>query len=325
MSLEAVSAPAAPQTRRARALALAGRVLPILAPIVYLVALGISIANEGLPLARDQLFWWLGLGMAAFSVARWRTWGVMLLEWLPLLALLVAYDYLRGAVSVPTWQAHVDPQIAFDAFVGFGHQPSVWLQEQLWNGGDLRFWDYAIWVVYMSHFFVIFIVAAVLWRVAHDKFRRYVALLVLTTLAAFLTYWLYPAQPPWLASDHGDIGPITRIVPEVWGQLGVHTAKSIWEGHGDLVNLVAAMPSLHASYPFMLLLFFWPAGWLVRALLGLYTLAMGFTLVYGGEHFVIDLVVGYIFTGIAFAIVTFAPRLWRAWQARRAVPTPGGG
>jgi membrane-associated phospholipid phosphatase len=66
----------------------------------------------------------------------------------------------------------------------------------------------------------------------------------------------------------------------------------------------------------MLLLFFWPAGWIVRTVLACYTLAMAFTLVYGGEHFVIDLVVGYVFTTIAFLIVTYAPRLWRSTQAR---------
>jgi len=105
---------------------------------------------------------------------------------------------------------------------------------------------------------------------------------------------------------------VARIVPVVWGELGVHTAASLWEGKGDLVNLVAAMPSLHASYPFMLLLFFWPAGWWVRIALGAYTVAMGFVLVYGGEHFVIDLLVGYLWTGIAFAIVVLAARWWAA-------------
>jgi len=285
--------------------------------VLYLVALATAVGAWGLPLARDELFLWLGLGLLAFSVSAWRRWGVMLLEWLPFFGLLVAYDYLRGAVSVATWQAHVDPQIAFDKFIGFGQVPTVWLQEHLWHGvGHLHVWDYGIWCVYMSHFFTIWIVAAVRWRVAHDRFPKDVAQLVLTTIGAFLTYWLYPAQPPWLASDNGDIGAVTRIVPEVWGQLGVQTAKSIWEGHGDLVNLVAAMPSLHASYPFMLLLFFWPAGWIVRGLLGFYTLAMAFTLTYGGEHFVIDLVVGYVFTAIAFLIVTYAPAAWRMAQLR---------
>jgi len=304
----AISAP----SRRDRALTVAGRVLPILTPVAYLVALAISIASDGIPLARDQLFLWLLLGIGAFSVAAWRTWGTLLLEWLPLLALLVAYDYLRGAVTIQPWEAHIAPQLAFDTWLGGGTVPTVWLQEHLWNASSLQWYDYAAWVVYMTHFFAIWIVAAVLWRVAHHTFRRYVALLVLVTLAALTTYWAYPAQPPWLAGEHGDMPEVARIVPVVWGELGVHTAASLWEGKGDLVNLVAAMPSLHASYPFMLFLFFWPAGWLVRIALGGYTAAMGFVLVYGGEHFVIDLLVGYLWTGIAFALVVLATRWWRS-------------
>ena len=311
---EADPAPAAiaRSSRRERALALARRALPILAPVAYVVALAVSIAGDGIPLARDQLFFWLLLGIAAFSVAAWRTWGTLLLEWLPLLALLVAYDYLRGAVTIEPWEAHIAPQLAFDAWLGGGTVPTVWLQEQLWDGGALQWYDYASWVVYMTHFFVIWIVAAVLWRVAHHRFRRYVTLVVLVTLAALATYWAYPAQPPWLAGENGEMPEVVRIVPIVWGELGVHTAASLWEGKGDLVNLVAAMPSLHASYPFMLLLFFWPAGWRVRIGLAAYTAAMGFVLVYGGEHFVIDLLVGYLWTGIAFGVLVLAARWWRS-------------
>lgn len=313
----AAAPPAAPLTRRARAAAAVGRFAPIGAPVAYLTALGISIASDGLPLARDQLFLWLLLGMAAFSVAAWRSWGTLLLEWLPLLALLVAYDYLRGAVTIEPWQAYIAPQIAFDEWLGGGTVPTVWLQERLWDASSIHWYDYATWVVYMTHFFAIWIVAAVLWRVAHHRFRRYVALLVLVTVAALATYWAYPAQPPWLAGENGDIAEVSRVVPVVWGELGVHTAKSLWEGQGDLVNLVAAMPSLHASYPFMLMLFFWPAGWWVRIALGTYTVAMGYALVYGGEHFVIDLLVGYLFTAIAYAIVMLAPRAWRALTTRQ--------
>src|SRR4051812_43201188 len=83
-------------------------------PVVYLVVLGVVIASWGLPVARDQLFMWLGLGMAAFSVGAWRSWGGMVLEWLPFFGLLVAYDFLRGAVSVAPGRAHVAAQVAFD-------------------------------------------------------------------------------------------------------------------------------------------------------------------------------------------------------------------
>jgi membrane-associated phospholipid phosphatase len=292
------------------------RALVIGAPMAYVVALTIVIVSWGLPLARDQLFFWLGLGMAAFSVAAWRSWGRLLIEWLPLYGLLVAYDFLRGAVAVTPEQAHVDPQLLIDKAIGFGAVPTVWLQQHLWTSGHLHWYDYGVWAVYMTHFFAVWVTAAVLWRVARGRFRRYVMLTLLVTLGAFLTYWLYPAQPPWLTSNALRIGPVERIVPEVWGQLGVGTVQSVYENH-DLVNAVAAMPSLHAAYPLMLLLFFWPAGRLVRVGLGLYTLAMGYALVYSGEHYVTDILAGWAMAGAAYALVTVAwPRL-RAYVPSR--------
>ena len=290
------------------------RVLVIAAPAAYVVALALVIVSWGLPLARDQLFLWLGLGLAAFSVTAWRGWGRMVLEWLPFFGLLVAYDYLRGAVSVAPSQAHVLPQIDVDKALGGGVVPTVWLQRHLWHPDYLHWYDYGAWGVYMTHFFAVWITAALVWRFARHRFRRYAVLTVLLTLAAFLTYWAYPAQPPWMVAS---LAPVDRIVPEVWGHLGVHTVESVY-GNGGLVNTVAAMPSLHAAYPVMLLLFFWGAGWPVRVGLGLYALAMGFALVYGGEHFVTDILVGWAMAGAAFALVALMP--WWDAPGRTARP-----
>jgi hypothetical protein len=292
------------------------RALTLGAPVLYLAALGAVIVAWGLPVARDQLFLWLGLGMAAVSVSAWRGWGVMLLEWLPFFALLATYDYLRGAVSVAPTQAHVLPQVHADKALFGGSVPSVWLQQHLWTPGHFHWYDYAAWAVYMTHFFAVWVVAAVVWRVAHEHFRRYAVLIVKLTLGAFLTYWLYPAQPPWLAGDGVRLPVVDRIVPEVWGHLGVRTVQSAYE-NGSFVNTVAAMPSLHAAYPFMLMLFFWPAGRLVRIVLGSYTLAMAFTLVYGGEHFVIDILAGW-----AMALAVFGLVSGGAAAARRASARP---
>src|SRR6059058_1997799 len=96
----------------------------VAAPLAYLAALAATIAAWGLPVARDQLFLWLGLGMAAFSVGAWRAWGGMVLEWLPLFGLLVLYDFLRGAVAVAPSQAHVAAQVDFDRALG---SPTLWL------------------------------------------------------------------------------------------------------------------------------------------------------------------------------------------------------
>ncbi|MCW3004025.1 MAG: hypothetical protein JWQ20_3323 [Conexibacter sp.] len=290
----------------------------MLAQIAYVAALVIVTVTTGLPLDHAELFLWILLGLAAVSLRAWRSWGRMLLEWLPLLGLLVLYDYLRGAASVPDVQAHVSAQIDVDRWLGGGQVPTVWFQQHLYEPGHLRWYDIAIWCTYLSHFFTIWIVAAVLWKVAHDRYIRYVSLVVLVTLMGFATYWLYPAQPPWLAGELGEISSVDKIVPDVWGHLGVSAGATLFETGDGLVNVVAAMPSLHAAYPAMLLLFFWSDGKWWRLAFGLYTLAMGFSLVYAGEHFVTDVVVGWVYAAIAFAAVSVAPAAWRGTRVRRA-------
>jgi membrane-associated phospholipid phosphatase len=294
------------------------RAIVVVAPVIYVAALVIFVASWGLPVARDQLFIWLGLGMAAFSVAAWRSWGALLLEWLPFFGLLVAYDFLRGAVSVAPARAHVAAQLAVDKALAGGAVPTVWLQDHLWTAGHPRWYDYGVWAVYMTHFFVVWITAAVLWRVSRSRFRRYAVVTIALTLGAFLTYWLYPAQPPWLTGETLQLPAVDRIVPEVWGQLGVPTMQSTYE-NGNLVNTVAAMPSLHAAYPFMLLLFFWPAGRYVRLGLALYTLAMGFALVYGGEHYVTDILAGWAMAAAVYCAVAVS---WRTAPSRARPSTP---
>jgi hypothetical protein len=276
-------------------------------PAGYLGALAVVTVSWGLPVARDQLFIWLVAGIAAFSVPAWRSWGRLLLEWLPFFGLLVAYDYLRGAVSVPDGQARVVAQIDLDKALFGGHVPTVWLQEHLWNLSHVHWYDYAVWGVYLTHFFAVWVTAAILWRVARSRFRRYAVTTVLLSLAAFATYWAYPAQPPWLAGEGVLMPHVDRIVPIVWGQLGVSSAQSIYE-NDDFVNTVAAMPSLHAAFPLVLLLFFWSAGRWVRLALGLYTLAMAFTLVYSGEHFVADILAGWAMALGVHALVEVAVR-----------------
>lgn len=292
------------------------RAVSVLVLAGYVVALVAVTLTNGLPLEHAQLFFWIVLGLAAVSLRAWRSWGRMLLEWTPLLALLIVYDYLRGAVSVSEAEAHVTPQIDFDKWIGGGQIPTVWLQHHLYDAGHIRWYDVGIWLTYLSHFFTIWIVAAIVWKVAHERFARYVSTIVAVTLMAFLTYWLYPAQPPWLAGDLGEIGTVEKIVPTVWDHLGVRTAADLFETGDGLVNLVAAMPSLHAAYPATLLLLFWRDGLRYRIGFGLYTLAMGFALVYGGEHFVADIVVGWLYAVVAFGAVALAARLIR--HRRRA-------
>ena len=65
-----------------------------------------------------------------------------------------------------------------------------------------------------------------------------------------------------------------------------------------IVNLVAAVPSLHSAFTMLVALFLWPrVRRLLRPFLLLYPLAMGLTLMATGEHYFFDVLLGWIYAG----------------------------
>ncbi len=288
---------------------------------VYAVATAVLISVDGLLLSRDTLFAWLLVGVLMVSLADLKGWARgVIFDWFPYFLVLYLYDFLRGQVGQnPIFAPHVMPQIDFDRFL-FGSVPSVDLQAKLWDPLHIDALDVAVWAVYISHFFAVFVISAVLWRLARPRFLEFRAMVVTLSMAAFATYALFPAAPPWMASDQGQIGPITRLIGNVWGHLGVGVADSIWGHGGDWSNTVAAVPSLHVAFPALILCFFWPTGrWWVRALCLAYVLAMSFTLVYAGEHYVFDIVLGWIYALATYLAVRRVRSAWRSARDRRAI------
>ena len=85
-------------------------------------------------------------------------------------------------------------------------------------------------------------------------------------------------------------------------------------------NNVAAMPSLHAAYALLVVLFLWRLSpWWVRPLLALYPPAMAFSLVYGGEHYIVDCVAGWAYAAFAYFSVEYV-FAWRAPAASTSSP-----
>src|SRR5436189_278978 len=115
--------------------------------------------------------------------------------------------------------------------------------------------------------------------------------------AGLVTYILSPAAPPWWASQHGYLSfQVRKVIDDLWHHFGIHAARAAFEHDQDFVNPTAAIPSLHAAYPMLMFLSFWSTGKLwVRLLTGAYALLMGVTLVYTGEHYVIDILLGWVY------------------------------
>jgi PAP2 superfamily len=273
----------------------------------------------GFPGSRPEIFAIVGIGLIASGTTSGSTatWKRVVIDWLPFYLLLTLYDMLRG--SATKWlMPHAIPQIRIDEWLFGGTAPTVTLQHALYTPGVAHPWDYAAFAVYMTHFVVPFVCAGLLWKFAHDRFRRYTALLVGLTFAALVTYVVYPALPPWLASQTGSLPPTAKIIDEVWTHLRLANGATVFSATGHFADPVAAVPSLHAAYPVLLMLFFWKSAGRWRWLLPLYPLAMAFTLVYTGEHYVIDIVLGWLY---AITIFIAGNRLYdgyEQWRTRRA-------
>jgi membrane-associated phospholipid phosphatase len=280
-----------------------------LGPVAYLITLGVAVALRGLPTSRDALLFWILVGLFAASLTDVRRWcrGV-LVDWLPFAAVLFSYDLLRGYAD-RLFAPHVWPQLRADELLFGGVVPTQWLQERLWDPSKIDWIDYVAWSVYLTHFFATLVIAACLWLFAYRLFRRYMAMVIALAVAGLATYALFPAVPPWMASEDGDLAPTDRVVALVSDAAPVGHFGALWESGTRYANDVAAMPSLHAAYSMLIALFFWRhVGRPWRVLLAVYPLAMAFALVYTGEHYVSDVLLGWLYAVGAFVLVEAVAR-----------------
>jgi membrane-associated phospholipid phosphatase len=281
---------------------------------LYFVALIVWSAHYGIPVQRELVILWTCGALVCVSLGRHpRQILQLLLDWLPIVAVLWAYDLTRGAADHLGIGAHVHPMIDFDKFLFFGETPTEWLQTHLYDPDVLSGWNVAFTLIYTSYFIVPFALAGYLWARDRLAFLRFSKRLVTLALAGLTTYILFPAAPPWMASNMGLLDEIQHTTPKGWEIIGVGTASLISKGQAQ-VNLVAAVPSLHSGFCALVAIFLWSrvrSPW--RWLLPLYPLAMGITLMATGEHYFFDVLLGWIYAGAVMAA-------WNLWERRGTIP-----
>lgn len=314
----------------------ASRVAPrrrrILAVSIWTVPFIGSLALVGLPTDPMYAFAWLWALTIAWNIDRpWRSHLGFLRDWVGVVALLVAYNLSRGYADNGV-AVHVTSMIDADrhmwGWLTGGELPTAWLQEHLYSARHIYWYDVVMSFVYFSHFIVTPVVATILWIRSREWWKSFVVRWFTLSALGLLTYFLYPAAPPWWAGKHGYIAELpSGVATRGWSAIGLHGAGNVLNAAKiDVANQVAAMPSLHSAFALLIVVFFfgrvrkrwWP-------LLAAYPVAMAFTLVYSGEHYVIDVLVGWSYVLLTFVIARLGEH---AWAARRRhidgkQPSPG--
>ena len=306
--------------------------------------------TTGFAFNRELLLLYICTGLLAASIGQARRMLYVIRDWLPFALVLVAYDFSRGAARMigrPTmWHWQVD----VDRWMFFGTIPTVWLQERL-KLPYPPWWEIVISSVYMSFFILPYVVAAVLWLRDRQEWKAFARLFVGLSFAALIMYALLPAAPPWAAArctpadvaggpsdprcmfrpargvpDGGLLGAlqttqdganswVERIVGRGWGKLNLHSASALIDQGQASVNLVAAIPSLHAGLTAAVTAFLWTRvqrKW--RPLLAAYVVVMAFTLVYTAEHYVVDILLGWVLAAVVLLVI----RCFESWRRQRA-------
>jgi PAP2 superfamily protein len=280
--------------------------------VLYFISLGVWSAHYGIPVQRELVVAWVCGALACASLGRpWRRTLRLVRDWLPMLILLSAYDFTRGAADTLGIGVHVHPMIDFDRFLFFGTTPTQWLQAHVNNPRVVNWLDVAFTLIYTSYFIVPFVVAGLLWARDRLEFIRFSRRLVTVFAVGVATYIAFPAAPPWMAANMGLLHGVTRTTSDGWQVIGGRTVELFNEGQAS-VNEVAAVPSLHSAVTMLVALFLWPRlPRPLRPLLLLYPLAMALTLMATGEHYFFDVLLGWIYAGSVMSA-------WSWWERRRA-------
>lgn len=203
--------------------------------------------------------------------------------------------------------------IRADRALGLGQLPNIRLQRAFSRPGEVTLLDRALAIVHWAWFLEPHL--ALVWiLVRHDdRFAVAARQMAAAYNLGCVVYFAVPTAPPWWAAEHGVMSEeldragaeavafehrrVRRVMVEVgkstWGRAWPRLYRSLGG------NPWAAMPSLHFATSLLAAILLTETGRFAGGLGHAYAGTLAFALVYLGEHYAIDLLVG---AGLVWAV-----------------------
>jgi membrane-associated phospholipid phosphatase len=293
--------------------------------IVIRAGLALALVVLALLTNRSYLGWGLFAIFAILFVPVTRA-RSFLFSFVPYATVWFVFTFMRSLADETVLARTMNIQVfQFERWLFGGQIPTIMLQDRLYKPGSLHWWDYVTTAVHWSYFIVPHAVAIRLWQKHPQIFRQFLAALTLLLGIGLAVYFLIPTNPPWLAPEpvnSPSAAPVYRIMEQIGEQLGGGLYTATYRVVGES-NPIAAMPSIHTAITALLMFPAFRLGrrWFIASVI--YTAAMGYTLVYTGEHYVIDVAMGITVAAAGW----FGAGAWRArlspYLLRMPPPLPG--
>ncbi len=233
-------------------------------------------------------------GPLALAVLRPRSRGRdVVLYTLQMWAFTIAHELPYDDPDALRRRLRVRYPIETDRALGMGQLPSVRLQRALSRPGRVTALDRLLSVVHWVWFFEPHLTLLYVQTRHVERFPRAARQMAATYDLGCALYFAVPTAPPWWASENGYLeepAEVRRLMVDVGEDVWGPAWDRLYELAGG--NPWAAMPSLHFASSVMAALMLAEIGPIPGALGAGYAAALGFALVYLGEHYVTDLIAG---------------------------------
>jgi len=221
----------------------------------------------------------------------------------------IVFDYMKAFPNYNYNTVHITDLYNFEKHLfGINVNGKILTPNEYWRANGNTFLDIMGGIFYLCWIPVPLAFAGYLFFKDRKLFLYFSLTFVLVNFLGFIVYYLYPAAPPWyvqyhgfnfIAATHGNTAGLVKF--DNYFHAGIF--KSIYSKGS---NVFAAMPSLHSSYPVIVLYYGLKNRLgLINIFFAIVMVGIWFTAVYASHHYIVDVIAGIITATIGITLFTF--------------------
>jgi hypothetical protein len=208
----------------------------------------------------------------------------------------IVYDSMRVIPNYQVSQVHIKQPYELEKLLfGINETGHILTPNEYFNIHSKPFLDILAGLFYINWVPIPLAFAVYLYFKDKYLFTKFSLVFLLVNLVGFVIYYIYPAAPPWYVKLYGfdlhlGVPGNSAGLARFDAITGIPVFQSIYNKNA---NVLAAIPSLHAAYPVIVLYYGIKKGLkIMNWFFAVFMLGIWFSAVYSGHHYLVDIGLG---------------------------------
>ncbi|WP_460962935.1 phosphatase PAP2 family protein [Spirosoma litoris] len=208
----------------------------------------------------------------------------------------IVFDYMKAFPNYRYNSVHIESLYLLEKkLFGIPYDSSILTPNEYWLAHRTTLLNVLTGIFYLTWVPIPLAFATYLFFKNRPAFFPFALTFVLVNLLGFVIYYLYPAAPPWYVQVHGFVfEPNTLGNTAGLANFDQYFGVSIFSGiYAKSSNVFAAMPSLHSSYPVIVLYYGLKNRLgLINLFFAVVMVGIWFSAIYTSHHYTLDVLAG---------------------------------